>query len=325
MSDFRSVVIGCGSYLPEKIVTNSDLEQLVDTSDEWIIQRTGIRQRHIVADGEVTSDLGLKAAIKALESAKIDPQDIDQIILATSTPDQIFPATAVTIQDRLGIKHGSAFDIQAVCSGFLFALSTADTYIRAGISKRILVIGAETFSRILDWEDRTTCVLFGDGSGAVVLERQANSGTVNNSGILTCQLRSDGSYRDKLFVDGGPSSTQTTGHLRMKGPEVFKHAVGIVTDVIENAFAETNTSVEELDWFIPHQANRRIIDATIKKLKIEPEKVVVTVDKHGNTSAASIPLALDVAVKDGRVKKGDLVMFEALGGGFTWGAILMRW
>ena len=225
MSDFRSVIIGSGSYLPEKIVTNSDLEQLVDTSDEWIVQRTGIRQRHIAADGEVTSDLGFKAATKALENAKIDPQDIDQIILATTTPDQIFPATAVTIQDRLGIRHGSAFDIQAVCSGFLFALTTADAYIRTGVSKRILVIGAETFSRILDWEDRTTCVLFGDGSGAVVLERQANSGTVNNSGILTCQLRSEGSHRDKLFVDGGPSSTQTTGHLRMKGPEVFKHAV----------------------------------------------------------------------------------------------------
>ena len=325
MSDFRSVIIGSGSYLPEKIVTNSDLERLVDTSDEWIVQRTGIRQRHIAADGEVTSDLGFKAATKALENAKIDPQDIDQIILATTTPDQIFPATAVTIQDRLGIRHGSAFDIQAVCSGFLFALTTADAYIRTGVSKRILVIGAETFSRILDWEDRTTCVLFGDGSGAVVLEGQTNSGTATNSGILTCQLRSEGSHRDKLFVDGGPSSTQTTGHLRMKGPEVFKHAVSIVTDVIENAFAETNTSVEELDWFIPHQANRRIIDATIKKLKIAPEKVVVTVDKHGNTSAASIPIALDVAVKDGRVKKGDLVLFEALGGGFTWGAILMRW
>ena len=324
MSDFRSVIIGCGSYLPEKILTNSDLEQLVDTSDKWIVQRTGIQQRHIAADDEVTSDLGFKAATKALESAKIDPQDIDQIILATTTPDQTFPASAVTIQDRLGIRHGSAFDIQATCSGFLFALTTADVYIRTGISKRILVIAADTITRLVDWDDRTTCVLFGEGSGAVVLERQANSGTVNNSGILTCQLRTDGSHRDKVFASGGPSSTQTTGHLRMKGIEVFKHAVGFVSDVIENVIAETNISVEELDWFIPHQANRRIIDATVKKLKIAPEKVIVTVDQHGNTSAASIPLALDVAVKDGRVKKGDLVMFGALGGGFTWGAVLIR-
>ena len=325
MSEYRSVIIGSGSYLPEKVLTNADLEKLVETSDEWIVQRTGIRQRHVVMEGEVTSDLGYKAATRALESANIDPQEIDQIIVATSTPDQTFPATAVSIQERLGIRHGSAFDVQAVCSGFIFALTTADAYIRSGISKRILVIGAETFSRILDWEDRSTCVLFGDGSGAVILEAQISSGSSDERGILSCQLRSDGTHRDKLFVDGGPSSTQTTGHLRMKGREVFKHAVGLVSDVIENAFAEANTSIKELDWFIPHQANRRIIDATIKKLNIAPEKVVVTVDKHGNTSAASIPLALDVAVKDGRIKKGDLLMFEALGGGFTWGAVLTRW
>ena len=325
MSEIRSVIIGCGSYLPEKIVTNTDLEKLVDTSDDWIFQRTGIQQRHIAKDGELTSDLGFEAATRALESANINSNEIDQIILATASPDQTFPSTAVTIQDRLGIRHGLAFDVQAVCSGFLYALTTADAYIRSGISKRILVIGADTLSRLIDWEDRTTCVLFGDGSGAVVLEAQSNVNSSESSGILTCQLRSDGFHRDKLWTDGGPSSTQTTGHIRMKGQETFKLAVNIVSDVIEGAFAKTNTKIEDLDWFVPHQANRRIIDATTKKFKIDPEKVVVTVDKHGNTSAASIPLALDVAVKDGRIKKGDLVMLEALGGGLTWGAILIRW
>ena len=325
MSQVRSVVLGCGSYLPDKVLTNSDMEKIIDTSDEWITQRTGIRSRHIAANGQVTSDLGFHAAQNALENAGISPSDLDMIILATTTPDSTFPASAVTIQHRLGMDHGTAFDVQAVCSGFLFALTTADAYLRGGLAKRILVIGAETFSRILNWEDRTTCVLFGDGSGAVVLEAQEGSGLKDDRGILSCHLRSDGKFKSKLYVDGGPSSTQTTGHVRMEGREVFKHAVGIVTDVIDSAFSATGFSPEDLDWFIPHQANRRIIDATIKKMNIPQQKAVITVDKHGNTSAASIPLAIDTAVKDGRLKKGDLVLLEAMGGGFTWGAILLRW
>nr|WP_155140493.1 beta-ketoacyl-ACP synthase III [Roseibium sp. RKSG952] len=315
---------GTGSYLPENCLTNEDLTRIVDTSDEWIVQRTGIRQRYIAAEGEVTSDLGLKAAQAALESAGLDAQEIDTIILATATPDNTFPASAVTIQAGLGIHHGMAFDVQAVCSGFVYALTTADAYIRAGLSKRALVIGAETFSRILDWNDRGTCVLFGDGAGAVVLEAGEGSGTVSDRGILTSHLRSDGRHKEKLYVDGGPSSTQTTGHLRMEGREVFKHAVGMITDVIEDAFKATGTAADDLDWFIPHQANKRIIDASAKKLGIAPEKVVTTVQDHGNTSAASIPLAFDTAMKDGRVTPGDLVMLEAMGGGFTWGSVLLR-
>jgi len=321
----RSIVRGCGSYLPVKCLTNEELSARVDPSDEWIVQRTGIKQRHIAAEGEFTSDLALAAAKAALENAGMDAQEIDTIILATATPDNTFPATAVTVQEKLGIHHGAAFDLHAVCSGFVYALSTADAYLRSGMSKKCLVIGAETFSRILDWNDRTTCVLFGDGAGALVLEAVEGNGTLSDQGILTSHLRSDGRHKEKLFVDGGPSSTQTVGHLRMEGREVFKHAVGMITDVIEDAFKATGTSAEDLDWFIPHQANKRIIDASAKKLSIAPEKVVTTVQMHGNTSAASIPLAIDTAVRDGRVKKGDLVMLEAMGGGFTWGSVLLRW
>ncbi len=325
MSEIRSLLIGCGSYLPEKCMTNEDLTKIVDTSDDWIVQRTGIQQRHLAADGEVTSDLALRAARAALDDAGITAADIDTIILATATPDNTFPATAVTVQAGLGITHGVAFDLQAVCSGFVFAMSTADAYIRSGMSKRCLVIGAETFSRILDWQDRTTCVLFGDGAGAVVLEARETAAAGDDRGILTAHLRSDGRHKDKLFVDGGPSSTQTAGHLRMEGREVFKHAVGMITDVIEDAFAATGFSADDLDWFVPHQANKRIIDASAKKLGIAPEKVVTTVQWHGNTSAASIPLALDVAKKDGRLKENDLVLLEAMGGGFTWGSLLLKW
>ncbi|MCW5704499.1 MAG: beta-ketoacyl-ACP synthase III [Bradyrhizobium sp.] len=325
MTAIRSVVLGCGSYLPQKVLTNAELAARIDTSDDWIVQRTGIRQRHIAADDEFTSHLGINAARAALADAGVDAQSIDLIVVATSTPDNTFPATAVAIQNGLGINHGAAFDLQAVCSGFIFALATADNFLRSGAYKRALVIGAETFSRILDWEDRTTCVLFGDGAGAVVLDAQEQSGGTADRGILTTHLRSDGRHKSKLYVDGGPGSTRTVGHLRMEGKEVFKHAVGMITDVIIDAFKATGTSADDLDWFIPHQANKRIIDASAHKLHIAPQKVVLTVDMHGNTSAASIPLALCVAVRDGRVKKGDLVMLEAMGGGFTWGSALVRW
>jgi len=321
----RSVVLGCGSYLPERILTNAELATRIDTSDEWIVQRTGIRERHVAAEGEFTSHLAIKAARAALHHARLDPQAIDLIVLATSTPDNTFPATAVAVQHGLGINHGVAFDLQAVCSGFVFALATADNFLRTGACKRALVIGAETFSRILDWSDRGTCVLFGDGAGAVVLEAQTEPGKSSDRGVLTTHLRSDGRHKSKLYVDGGPSSTQTVGQLRMEGREVFKHAVGMITDVIVDAFNATGVTAEDIDWFIPHQANKRIIDASAHKLHIAPQKVVLTVDLHGNTSAASIPLALAVAVKDGRVKKGDLVLFEAMGGGFTWGSALVRW
>jgi 3-oxoacyl-[acyl-carrier-protein] synthase-3 len=321
----RSVVLGCGSYLPQKVLTNAELAARIDTSDEWIVQRTGIRERHIAAEGEFTSHLAINAARAALEHAGLDAQAIDLIVLATSTPDNTFPATAVAVQNELGIHHGVAFDLQAVCSGFVFALATADKFLRSGAHERALVIGAETFSRILDWNDRGTCVLFGDGAGAVVLEAQDQPGASSDRGVLTTHLRSDGRHKAKLFVDGGPSSSQTVGHLRMEGREVFKHAVGMITDVIVDAFNATGTTAEDIDWFIPHQANKRIIDASAHKLHIAPQKVVLTVDQHGNTSAASIPLALDVAVQDGRVKKGDLVLFEAMGGGFTWGSALVRW
>jgi 3-oxoacyl-[acyl-carrier-protein] synthase III len=321
----RSVVLGCGSYLPERILTNAELATRIDTSDEWIVQRTGIRERHVAAEGEFTSHLAIKAARAALHHARLDAQAIDLIVLATSTPDNTFPATAVAVQEGLGINHGAAFDLQAVCSGFVFALATADNFLRAGTYKRALVIGAETFSRILDWNDRGTCVLFGDGAGAVVLEAQTEPGKSSDRGVLTTHLRSDGRHKSKLYVDGGPSSTQTVGLLRMEGREVFKHAVGMITDVIVDAFNATGLTADDIDWFIPHQANKRIIDASAHKLHIAPQKVVLTVDLHGNTSAASIPLALAVAVKDGRVKKGDLLLFEAMGGGFTWGSALVRW
>ncbi len=321
----RSVVRGFGAALPKRVVTNADLESMVETSDEWIVQRTGIKQRYIAGEGETTASLGAAAAQEALDRAGLTAADIDLIICATSTPDNTFPATAVNIQNRLGMHHGFAFDVQAVCSGFVYAMATADLYIRGGMAKRVLVIGAETFSRILDWTDRTTCVLFGDGAGALVLEAAEGEGTLADRGVLTSNLRSDGAHREKLYVDGGPSTTGTVGHLRMEGREVFKHAVGMITDVIEAAFTATGTTADDIDWLVPHQANKRIIDGSAKKLGIPDEKVVITVDKHGNTSAASIPLALATAAGDGRIKKGDLVMLEAMGGGFTWGAVLLRW
>jgi 3-oxoacyl-[acyl-carrier-protein] synthase-3 len=325
VSIHRSVVRGVGSYLPERVLTNDELAKTVDTTDGWIQQRTGIRERHIAAEGEFTSHLGLAAAREALANAKMDAGEIDLIVLGTSTPDQTFPASAVTIQAELGIQKGAAFDLQAVCSGFVFALATADQYLRSNAFKNALVIGAETFSRILDWNDRGTCVLFGDGAGAVVLQGSEQPGTREDRGILTTHLRSDGRHRDKLFVDGGPSTTGTAGHLRMEGREVFRHAVGMITDVIEDAYKATGYSSNDIDWFVPHQANRRIIDGSAKKLGIAPAKVVTTVDRHANTSAASIPLALAEAVKDGRIKQGDLVLLEAMGGGFTWGSALVRW
>ena len=325
MSITRSVIVGCGGHLPKRILSNAELAQTVDTSDEWIVQRTGIRNRHIAAEGELTSDLGTAAARAALANAGLTVADIDMIVLATATPDNTFPATAVAVQEKLGMRHGAAFDLQAVCSGFVYALTMADSLIRTGQAERILVIGAETFSRILDWEDRATCVLFGDGAGAVILEREEQPGVGRDRGILAAHLRSDGRHRDKLFVDGGPSSTGTVGHLRMEGREVFKHAVGMITDVIEDAFRTTGLSAAEIDWFVPHQANIRIIEASAKKLGIPLEKVVRTVQDHGNTSAASIPLALSVALADGRIKSGDLILLEAMGGGFTWGSVLLRW
>jgi len=325
VSTIRSVILGAGGYLPEKILTNEDLSRIVETSDEWIRQRTGISERHIAADGEFTSDLGFEAAKAALASAGLTPADIDMIVLATATPDHTFPAAAVAVQKKLGMKHGVAFDVQAVCSGFLFALTSADALIRAGQSKRALVIGAETFSRILDWTDRGTCVLFGDGAGAVVLSAESQPGWRSDRGLLAAHLRSDGNYQEMLYVDGGPSATGTVGHLRMEGREVFKYAVGMVSDVIDEVFAATGFDAGDIDWFVPHQANVRIIDATARKLGIPIEKVIRTVDRHGNTSAASIPLALWEATRDGRIKKGDLLLLESLGGGFTWGAVLLRW
>jgi 3-oxoacyl-[acyl-carrier-protein] synthase-3 len=321
----RSIVRGIGSYLPRRKLTNQDLEKLVDTSHDWIVQRTGIEERHIADDDETTSVLGIKAAEAALADAGLTANDIDLVICATSTPDYTFPSTATMIQTGIGMTHGAAFDLQAVCTGFVYAVATADKFLQSGSHKRALVVGAETFSRILDWNDRTTCVLFGDGAGAIVLEAQEGEGTSADRGVLTSHLRSDGRHRDKLYVDGGPGSTKTTGVLKMEGREVFKFAVGMVADVVQDAFKATGTSAEELNWFVPHQANRRIITASADKLGIAPEKVVITVNKHGNTSAASIPLALDAARKDGRIKDGDLVMIEAIGGGFTWGSALIRW
>ncbi len=325
MNKVRSVVVGSGGYLPEKILTNADIAKMVDTSDEWIQQRTGIKERHIAAEGELTSDLAVVAARKALANANLTADDIDMIVMATSTPDNTFPAAAVTVQEKLGITRGSAFDVQAVCSGFLYGLSTADAMMRAGHADKILVVGAETFSRLLDWTDRSTCVLFGDGAGAVVLSREVQSGENSDRGLLTSHLRSDGRYKDKLYVDGGPSSTGTVGHLRMEGREVYKHAVAKIGDVIEDAFAATGFTAADIDWFVPHQANVRIIDSTARKFGIPYEKVIRTVDRHGNTSAASIPLALAEASADGRIKRGDLLLLEAMGGGFTWGSAFLRW
>jgi 3-oxoacyl-[acyl-carrier-protein] synthase-3 len=314
-------VRGVGSYLPERIITNDELSKTIDTSDEWIQQRVGIKQRHVAAEGEFTSDLAVHAARRALDNARISPDEIDLIIVATTTPDLTFPATAAIVQQKLGMHHGAAFDIQAVCSGFVYGVVTADSYLKNGIARRALVIGAETTSRILDWTDRTTCVLFGDGAGAAVLEL----GGDGDRGVLASSIRSDGHFADKLNTTGGPSTTRTIGHVHMEGKEVFRHAVGKITDVVENVLSATGYTVKDLDWFVPHQANRRIIDGAGEKLHIPPEKVVITVDRHANTSAASVPLALTEAVNDGRIKRGDLVMIEAMGGGFTWGASLIRW
>jgi 3-oxoacyl-[acyl-carrier-protein] synthase-3 len=306
-------------------VTNDDLARIVDTSDEWIVSRTGIRERRIASDGETTSVLAERAARAALGSAGLLPEDIDLIIVATATPDYTFPATAVIVQERLGITGGAAFDVAAVCSGFVYALTTADALIAAGTATRALVIGAETFSRILDWTDRTTCVLFGDGAGAVVLEAAGRGEADGLRGVLASSLRSDGAHREKLYVDGGPSTTQTVGHLRMRGQEVFRFAVAATVDVVEDVLAKAGATADDVDWFVPHQANKRIIDASAKKLGIAEQKVVITVQEHGNTSAASIPLALDRAAREGRIRPGHLVLLEAMGGGFTWGAVLVRW
>ena len=321
-----SRVLGSGSALPKQVVTNADLAERVDTTHEWIVERTGIHQRHIAGEGETTASLATEAARAALKDAGVDAKDIDLIVLATATPDNTFPATATKVQHALGCHGGIAFDVAAVCSGFLYALTTADSLLKTGQAKRALVIGAETFSRILDWEDRTTCVLFGDGAGAIVLEAPAADGTGDGakSGVIASRLHADGSQHDLLYVDGGPSTTQTVGHLRMKGREVFRHAVVNLSDVLHEVIEEAGISASEIDWIVPHQANKRILDATAKKLGIDPDKVIVTVDRHANTSAASVPLAFDVARKDGRIKAGDLVMFEAMGGGFTWGASLVR-
>ncbi len=320
----RSRIIGCGGYLPERVVTNAELARRVDTSDEWIRQRTGIQERRIAAQGEKTSDLGTAAARTALQRAGIDVDQLDLIIVATATPDETFPATATTIQARLGMTRGAAFDLQAVCTGFVYALAVADNFLRLGQARTALVIGAETFSRILDWEDRTTCVLFGDGAGAVVLQAQETDGHMP-SGVLSTHLYSDGRHHDALYVDGGPSSTQSTGHLRMEGREVFRHAVVRMSEAIDAALSANQLGANDVDWLVPHQANMRIIEATGKRLNLSPERVVTTVDRHANTSAASIPLALFEAVEDGRIQEGDLVLLEGMGGGFTWGSALVRW
>ena len=320
-----SRILGTGSALPRRIVTNAELAERIDTSDEWIVERTGIRQRHIAEPDETTSTLAIAAARAALADAGIEASSIGLIVLATATPDNTFPATATKVQHALGCNGCVAFDVAAVCSGFLYALATADSLLRTGMAKRALVIGAETFSRILDWSDRTTCVLFGDGAGAVILEAQSGeTGGKDTPGILGTRLHADGAHHDLLYVDGGPSTTQTVGHVRMRGPEVFRHAVVNLSSVLREVLVETGVSVDEIDWVVPHQANARILDATARKLGISPDKVIVTVDRHANTSAASVPLALDTARRDGRIKTGDLVMLEAMGGGFTWGASLIR-
>jgi 3-oxoacyl-[acyl-carrier-protein] synthase-3 len=321
----RSVVLGCGTYLPAKALSNADLAKTVDTSDEWIVQRTGIRQRHVAAQGEMTSDLAIKAAQAALGHAGVEAQSIDLIVLGTSTPDNTFPASAVSVQAGLGIHHGAAFDLQAVCSGFVFALAIVDGLLKTGAFKRALVIGSETFSRILDWTDRSTCVLFGDGAGAIVLEAERQRGTRDDRGILASSLHSDGRFEDLLYVDGGPGSTRTTGHLRMNGREVFRHAVNKISGVIEEVLAENGFAPDDVDLYVPHQANARILDGIARKLKVDPEKIIMTLSQHGNTSAASIPLALNHAWEADRIKEGSLVLMEAMGGGFTWGAALVRW
>jgi 3-oxoacyl-[acyl-carrier-protein] synthase-3 len=321
----RSVVVGCGSYLPAKRLANAEMSEIVDTTDEWIVQRTGIHARHVAAEGEMTSDLAIAASRAALSNAGLEPGDIDLVVLATSTPDNTFPATATTVQAALGIDKGAAFDVQAVCTGFLYALTVADALIRTGAHRRALVIGAETYSRILDWTDRTTCVLFGDGAGAVVIEVRTGEGSMDDRGLIASKLRADGRHKNKLYVDGGPSSTKTVGLLRMEGREVYKLAVGMVPGIVFELLEETRTPATDIDWFVPHQANQRIIDATADKLGIPREKVILTVGEHANTSAASIPLALAEGCRDGRITEGDLLLLEAMGGGFTWGAALLRW
>ncbi len=329
MSDLnrRAVIAGCGAYLPQKIMTNNDLESIVETSDEWIVQRSGIRQRHIAGDDETTATMATAAARQALESAGLEGSDIDAVIVCTSTPDHTFPSVAVDVQRALGLGQGGlAFDLQAVCSGFVYGLSVADMFITSGKAKRLLLIGAEKFSSIIDWTDRTTCVLFGDGAGAVVLEvDESGSGTVSDRGILSTHLHADGAYKDILYVNGGPATTGTSGHIRMQGREVFRHAVACMADIVNEALDHNGLAAADIDWLVPHQANIRIIEATAKKLDMSMDKVVVTVDQHGNTSAASIPLALATAVKGGRIKKGDLMLIEALGAGLTWGAALVRY
>ena len=325
MSFTRSVVLGCGSFLPGKILTNFDLAKMVDTTDDWIVERTGIKLRHIAREDETTSDLAVEAAQRAIRSAGIQVNAIDIIIVATTTPDETFPSTATRVQARLNMLGGAAFDIQAVCSGFIYALTVADTMIRAGQAKTALVIGAETMSRLLDWNDRGTCVLFGDGAGAVLLQAQNGDGSNSDRGVLASRIFSDGRQHDLLYVDGGVSTTGTAGHLRMQGREVFKHAVNNIAAAIEATAREAGVKLSDIDWFVPHQANQRILDGTARKLGIKSDRVISTVAEHGNTSAASVPLALAVAVGDGRIKRGDLVLMEAMGGGFTWGAALVRW
>jgi 3-oxoacyl-[acyl-carrier-protein] synthase-3 len=322
--NFRSQVIGCGGYLPERIITNDELASRLDTSDAWIRQRTGIGERRVAAEGELTSDLACAAASRALERAGMSGSDLDLIVLATATPDHTFPSTAAKVQARLGMRRGAAFDVQAVCSGFIFALATADNALRLGQARTALVIGAETFSRILDWNDRGTCVLFGDGAGAVVLNAVPDDGP-NTRGILSTHLHSDGRLHDILYVDGGPSSTGAAGYLRMEGREVFRHAVQNLTEVVDEALTANGLNASDIDWLVPHQANTRIIDAVGRKLRLAPGKTVVTIERHANTSAASIPLALDEAVSDGRIRPGHIVLMEALGGGLTWGASIARW
>ncbi len=324
MSRFRSVVAGVGSYLPKNVLTNAALSKMVDTSDEWIRQRTGIHQRHIAAEGENTSDLGTIAAQRALQAAGMEAGEMDMLVVATATPDLTFPATATIIQKNIGMVRGFAFDVNAVCSGFLFALATADSFIARGQAKNALVIGAETFSRILDWEDRSTCVLFGDGAGAIVLSGEPGAPGMGERGVVHSYLRSDGRFTELLYVDGGPSSTKTVGHLRMSGNQVFRHAITNISSSIAKVLDDTGLTISDVDWFVPHQANQRILEGVSRRLGIPEERVITTVSQHGNTSAGSIPLALDAGVQDGRVKEGDLVLMEALGGGFTWGAALVR-
>ena len=321
----RSVALGCGAYLPDRIVTNAELATKLDTSDEWITQRTGIRQRHIAAEGQFTSHLAVEAAKAALEQAGVGPETVDLIVVATATPDETFPATAARVQTMLGVPGGIAFDVQAVCTGFVYALAVADNFLKVGQSKRALVIGAETFSRILDWTDRGTCVLFGDGAGAVLLDAQEGKGTTADRGVLSTHLFSDGRHHDALYVDGGPSTTGTAGLLRMQGKEVFRHAVVRLAEAVDAAIEANGIKGSDVDWLVPHQANRRIIDAMAQRLGLSEDKVVVTIDRHANTSAASIPLALAEATRDGRIQQGDLLLMEAMGGGFTWGSALVRW